>query len=206
VQELALVEDRERIARDLHDTVIQRLFATGMSLQGTARLVHQEPDEVLTRIEVAIDDLDTTVKQIRTAIFGLERTRSAPEGLRSDVLIVAREAAASMGFEPRVLFDGPIDATAGGPIGVELLAVVREALTNIARHAGATTAEVAITVAGGELVAEITDDGSGPPAEDAPRGHGLDNMAERAELLGGWFGLRPRAGGGTIAEWRVPLR
>jgi signal transduction histidine kinase len=206
VQELALIEDRERIARDLHDTVIQRLFATGMSLQGTARLVPREPDEAIDRIEAAIDDLDTTVKHIRTAIFGLERSRPSAGGLRTEILSVAREASGSLGYEPRVLFDGAIEARVGDAVGTELLAVVREALSNVARHADASTVEVAVSVSASEVRTVISDDGVGPPAPDAPRGNGLDNMAARAERLGGTFSLTVRDGGGTVVDWCVPLR
>jgi signal transduction histidine kinase len=206
VQELALLEDRERIARDLHDTVIQRLFATGMSLQGTARLVESEPSEAGARIDAAVDDLDTTVKHIRTAIFGLERARATDEGLRSRLLTVAREASGPLGFEPQVVFDGPIDAGVTDGAGTELLAVAREALSNVARHAQASYAELEVVVTDTEVVLRVADDGKGPPATDAPRGHGLSNMAGRATRLGGSFTLSARDPRGTLAEWRVPRR
>ncbi len=109
VQDMALSEDRERIARDLHDTVIQRLFATGMSLQGSIRLVQTDPEAAVDRIEGAVDDLDLTVKHIRTAIFGLEVTRPARDGTRSRILALVHEAVGPIGFEPRVLLDGPVD-------------------------------------------------------------------------------------------------
>jgi signal transduction histidine kinase len=205
VQEMALLEDRERIGRDLHDTVIQRLFATGMSLQGTARLVREDPDGALTRIESAIDELDLTVKHIRTAIFGLERTRPGTEGLRGRVLRVAREAAGPTGFEPRVLLEGPLDTAVQEAVAAELLATLREALSNVARHAHASRADVTVTLAGGRLCLLVADDGVGPPADDRPRGNGLANMAERAKRLGGSFSLSANDGGGTLLTWDVPF-
>jgi signal transduction histidine kinase len=204
VHELALLEDRERIARDLHDTVIQRLFATGMSLQGTVRLVERDPAEAVARIDTAIDDLDTTVKHIRTAIFGLEQSGSSDEGLRRGLLSVAHEAAGPLGFEPHVVFDGPLDAGVSDTISAEILAVLREALSNVARHADASSVEVEASVTDDEVRLVVTDDGKGPPPPDAPRGHGLANMTGRATRLGGTFGLEPREPRGTVAEWRVP--
>ena len=207
VQELTLLEDRERIARDLHDTVIQRLFATGMSLQGTARLVHGDPEAAVTRIEGAVDDLDVTVKQIRTAIFGLERTRAvSPDGLRTRVLAVAREAAGPLGSEPRVLFEGPIDTMVGEPVAAEVLATLREALSNVARHAAATTVDVSISLADGALSVRVADDGVGPPSDHQPRGNGLANMLDRAVRLGGAMTLRAGEAGGTVLAWQVPVR
>ncbi len=205
VNEMALLEDRERIGRDLHDTVIQRLFATAMSLQGTARLVHGDPNGALERIEGAIDELDLTVKHIRTAIFGLERTRPSTEGLRSRVLTVAREAADSTGFEPRVLLDGPLDTAVEDRLAAELLATLREALSNVARHAQASCADVTVSAGDGRLRLVVADDGVGPPGDDAPRGNGLANMARRAEGVGGSCELSTRDGGGTTLTWDVPL-
>jgi signal transduction histidine kinase len=204
VRELALIEDRERIARDLHDTVIQRLFATGLSLQGTTRLVADA--EAVRRIEAAVDDLDTTVKHIRSAIFGLEASRPAAGGLRSRVVAVLHESTPALGFEPTMLFDGPVDTAVPDDVGADVQAVVRELLANVARHAGATRADVEIVVDHDkELVVRVRDDGVGPPADDAPRGKGLANLAARAERNGGTFEFR--AGEvGSVAEFRVPLQ
>ena len=147
VQEFALVEDRERIARDLHDTVIQRLFATGLSLQGTSRLVRSDADAAVDRIEAAVDDLDLTVKHIRSAIFKLESSRGhSAWGLRDRVLALGRDAAGALGFEPRCFFDGPVDSAVDDELAAELLATLREALTNVARHARATSVHVEVIV------------------------------------------------------------
>jgi nitrate/nitrite-specific signal transduction histidine kinase len=203
VQEFALVEDRERIARDLHDTVIQRLFATGLSLQGTARLVRSDADAAVTRIESAMDDLDLTVKHIRSAIFGLEASRVAGGGLRDRVLALGREATGALGFEPQLFFDGPVDSGVGEDLAGELLATLREALSNVARHARATLVEVELVVTD-EVVLRVVDDGIGPPAPDVPRGHGLKNMQARAARYGGRVELHPGPRAGTVVVWQVP--
>lgn len=200
VQELAVLEDRERIARDLHDTVIQRLFATGLSLQGTARLV-QRP-EVVERISQAVDDLDLTVKHIRTAIFGLEASRQPTGGLRQRVLALTSEAAGPLGFDPRVLFDGPVDTVADA-VANELLAVLHEALTNVARHARASGVDVEI-VADGDVTLRVTDNGRGLPERRDTVGRGLTNMEARASRLGGALVTKALPGAGAAIEWRVP--
>lgn len=205
VNELALVADRERIARDLHDTVIQRLFATGLSLQGTARVVHTDPAAAEARIESAVDELDLTVKHIRTAIFGLVEARTAHDALRQQVLGLAREAGAVLGFEPRVLLDGPLDSAVDDRVGAELLSTLREALSNVARHARATRVEVEVLVSD-TVTLRVSDDGVGPPGPSKPRGKGLRNMQERAERLGGSFSIGPGPDGGTIVEWSAPHR
>ena len=201
VQELALLEDRERIARDLHDTVIQRLFATGLRLQGAARL-SQRP-EVTERITQAIDDLDLTVKHIRTAIFGLEASRRAAGGLRQRVLALTSESAGALGFEPHVVFDGPLDSIPDH-IAAEVLAVLREALTNVARHARASRVDVDLA-ADGDIVLRVVDDGRGPPDERRPGGRGLANMEARAASLGGAVHVARGPEGGAVIEWRVPI-
>ena len=201
VRELALVDERERIARDLHDTVIQRLFATGLSLQGAARLA--EGADVAGRIERAVEDLDHTVKHIRSAIFGLEASAVRLGGLRTLILDIVGEAARLLGFEPRVVFKGAVDSRVPDDAGTELVAVLREGLTNVARHARATSTDVEVHI-NSRAVLRVLDDGVGPGA-DAGGGLGLRNMARRAQRLGGDLELRPRPGGGTELEWWVPL-
>ncbi len=205
VNELVVVEDRERIARDLHDTVIQRLFATGMSLQSTVRLVAADPRVAIDRISQAVDDLDETIREIRTVIFDLERARIAADSLRSRVLELVHELVSPLGFAPQVVLEGPIDAAVDAETSAQLLATLREGLTNVARHAGATHVSVEVEV-DADVCVRVRDDGVGPPAAGTPRGRGLANMASRAARLGGGMTLRPAAGGGTMLEWRVPLR
>lgn len=206
VREVSILEDRERIARDLHDTVIQRLFAIGLGLQGTVRLT-QRP-EVASRIQTAVDDLDETVKQIRTAIFGLEASRLSSGGLRDRVLAAASDATASLGFAPKVVFDGPIDTVVPDRVGEHLVATLREALSNSARHARAHRIDVVVATQGGEVLLRVTDDGVGP-GEVKPRGeaggHGVGNMRTRAEELGGQLDIGHGPEGGTRVTWRVPL-
>jgi signal transduction histidine kinase len=157
----------------------------------------------LVRIEGAIDELDLTVKHIRTAIFGLERTRPTTEGLRSRVLAVAREAAGTTGFEPRVLLEGPLDTAVEDRLAAELVATLREALSNVARHAQASRVDVEVVV-GGDVVLRVIDNGIGPPGPAHHRGNGLKNMLARAEKLGGEFSVRAAEPSGTIVEWRAP--
>jgi len=202
VERLGLAEDQERIARDLHDTVIQRLFATAMTLQSTLRSIDSEA--VRGRIDQAIDDLDDTIRGIRTTIFGLQPRWEKRQTIRQQVLAVAVEAAASLGFEPAIRFEGAVDALIGTDIAAALVPTVREALANVARHARAT--EVVVTLqAGGDVTVIVRDNGGGVPDDPRPEGHGLANMRQRAHALGGSFRIERAPGGGTRVEWRVPV-
>ncbi|HKY65352.1 MAG TPA: GAF domain-containing protein, partial [Acidimicrobiales bacterium] len=179
-RELLVLEDRERIARDLHDTVIQRLFATGLLLQGASRLA--ERPEVAERIDRAVDDLDVTVRHIRRVIFELQPSRQGDRSVRRDLLLVAGEQARPLGFDPDVVFDGPVDTLVDVELAADLANVLREALANVARHAAATRAEVEITAGDDELRLVVTDDGRGVgPGSGEGSGRGLRNMRERAE-------------------------
>lgn len=204
VRDLTLIEDRERIARDMHDTVIQRVFAVALSLQAVEGLA-REP-EVVRRLHTAIEDLDGTIRQIHTTIFALGPAPDSRAGLRSQALQVCGQAARSLGFEPEVRFTGPVDLVLAA-VGTEALATLREALSNVARHASAHRVQVAVTGSADHLGLRISDDGIGPTGQtrQAARGKGLENMAERAEALGGSFSLSARPKGGTVVSWRVPL-
>ena len=200
-QRLALFEDRDRIARDLHDLVIQRLFATGMSLQGSSGLI-ADP-EAANRVRQAVDALDETIRDIRSAIFTLQsRPQARPAGTRTRVLGIAAEMTESLGFAPSVRMEERPDALVPAPTAEHMLAVLREALSNKARHAGATRVSVAVRV-GPDLTLTVRDDGSG--MQGSGRHSGLGNLADRAGELGGTLNVGPAEGGGTELEWRVPL-
>jgi signal transduction histidine kinase len=203
VRDLALLEDRERIAMDLHDTVIQQLFAVGLSLQATLRLLDAE---TARRVQLAIEDLDTTIKRIRSTIFALDAPVQLAGGdsVRRRVIGLVSEMTPALRLEPRTFFDGPIDSLTDEHITEELLPVLREALSNVARHAQATEAEVRLTAIDGRLTLRVEDNGLGP--SDAPgEGRGLRNMQARAEHLGGTFTLTARTPKGSRLEWSVPL-
>ncbi|WP_157406860.1 GAF domain-containing sensor histidine kinase, partial [Actinomadura rubrobrunea] len=181
-ERLALLEDRDRIARDLHDTVIQRLFATAMTLMSAGKITQRR--DVAVRVQRAVDDLDDTIRQIRSTIFALQAGPDE-EGLRSRLHAVVDEAADHLGFAPSVRLDGLLDTAVSDEVGEHLLAVAREALSNVARHARAREAQVAVDVRDDEVVLRVEDDGVG--LCEGGRRSGLRNMAERAERLGGSF-------------------
>ncbi|TDO37961.1 sensor histidine kinase [Paractinoplanes brasiliensis] len=194
---LAVLADRERIARDLHDVVIQRLFATGMQLQGAA--LQNSRDETVKRINSTVDDLDETIRDIRRSIFELR----APVGPSLRASLRETVEAAALGFRPTLDTSGPVDSAIPDDIVPELLAVLSEALSNVARHAAATSVRVSVRAADGEVILQVSDNGAGLPP-GAARG-GLVNMAERAHDLGGSFDAGPGPDGGTTVTWRVPV-
>jgi signal transduction histidine kinase len=196
---LVVLEDRERIARDLHDVVIQRLFATGLHLQTAARLAIRS--EVADRIASSVDDLDTTIREIRTAIFELRKPATA--ALRSELRATVAAAAEPLGFRPELELAGPIDSSVPEQVRPDLLAVVREALSNVVRHARASQVRVAVTAADHRLTVTVDDNGVGVAGVE--EGGGLANLRERAFGYGGTFTLQPGPTAGTVLEWSVPL-
>jgi signal transduction histidine kinase len=198
-EELALVADRDRIARDLHDLVIQRLFATGLQLQGARR--GAVSDEVRKRIDGAVADLDTTIRDIRSTIFELQRV--GERSLRADIRDLAKEYVPVLGFTPLVRTTGPVDTAVGEELGEQLLAVLREALSNAARHAEASAAVVEVEVTPDRVVLSVTDNGKGIPAER--RESGLRNVRRRAADRAGTVRLLREEPHGTRLEWSVPL-
>ena len=198
---LAVLEDRERIARDLHDMVIQRLFAIGLDVQGAAQGAVRP--EVARRLESAVDDLDETIKDVRTTIFRLNaRDGGAGAGLRNRIDAEVVGARQALGFLPRLRTDG-VTATVPDDVVDDAVAVVREALANVARHARAQDVVVRVEV-GASLVVEVQDDGIGIPA-DVDRRSGLANIEGRAARRGGAVLVQALPEGGTHLRWTVPL-
>ncbi|GAA3148552.1 two-component system sensor histidine kinase [Streptomyces echinatus] len=201
-QQIALLEDRDRIARDLHDLAIQRLFATGMTLQSAGRFI--EHPEAAERVLRAVDDLDETIKIIRSTIFGLRaHSGTAGTGLRARVVSAVGEATPLLGFAAGVRMEGLVDTDVPPEIADDVMAVLSEALANIARHAHADRAQVVLTTDGREVCLKVSDSGVGIPPDG--RRSGLANMAERAEKLGGRFEVTSPEGGGAVLDWSVPL-
>lgn len=204
-QRLAVYQDRDRIARDLHDLVIQRLFATGMSLQGATRLPGVS-EEATTRIGRAVDELDETIKEIRQTIFALHEPVDGPSStLRGRVMRETAQSAASLGFEPAVRFVGAVDSGVSEEATDHLIAALREILTNAAKHAQASTVDVVVALEDPDVILTATDDGIGLPVDGPGRRSGMANMSARAQELGGdCLAERVSESGGTRVIWRVP--
>jgi len=205
-ERLSVYQDRDRIARDLHDLVIQRLYATGMSLQGSMPMITRP--EVADRVTRAVDAMDETIKEIRGAIFALQaRDAANPPDPRTDIIRLVEDMTAMLGFAPSLRLGAGLGALTDEELTEQALIVLREALSNMARHAGASRADVTVDVDhDGILSVVVTDNGTGIPAGN--RRSGLRNLAERAAALGGELRLSPAEPAaerpGTRLEWRVP--
>jgi signal transduction histidine kinase len=205
-ERLSLYEDRDRIARDLHDLVIQRLYATGMSLEGTIPMITRP--EVASRVTSAVDAMDETIKDIRATIFELQtRDAAMRPDLRGEIVAVVDEMTPLLGFSPSMRLGADLSGDIRPEVAEQALAVLREALSNAARHAQASQVDVTVDIdADGLLTVQVTDNGTGIPADG--RRSGLHNLARRAEKLGGDLRLGPAypeaASPGTRLEWGVP--
>jgi two-component system, NarL family, sensor histidine kinase DevS len=200
-EKLAVFEDRDRIGRDLHDLVIQRLFAIGLGLENTARMAQQH--DVRTRVAAAVDDIDETIKDIRRSIFALSVAADSTD-LRATVTELVDRATKVLGFRPSLRFEGPVDSSVTPDVATHVMAVLAEALTNTARHADASHAWVVLAAGGDWLVVTIGDDGRG--IDPGATRSGLRNMQERAEGLGGGCTVECPVEGGTVITWSVPSR
>ncbi len=198
-QRMNLLDERNRIARDLHDLVIQRLFATGLSLQSTAS--HSSELHVRERVIDAVAQLDSTIDDIRTAIFAMSARSTA--ALRRRIIDLAGEYSKVLEFSPKTVFAGPVDLVSDEELADDVVAVVREGLSNAARHAHARSAEVRVQARNGEMIVTVRDDGVGIP-DHAARSSGLENLRARARARGGAFTAKALAGGGTEIRWAAP--
>ena len=200
-EQLSLFRDRDRIARDLHDTVIQRLFATGMQLESSMRFM--TGPEAAERVQGAVSDLDKTIKEIRSTIYSLQRSDRRPSSsLRARIVELIEELTPALGFTPTLRLEGLVDTRVSTDAGENLLPVLREALSNTARHANASRADVSVVVDDNWVTLTVTDDGVG--LADDGRRSGLANLEARASTLGGSFVAHRAPEGGTELSWRVP--
>jgi signal transduction histidine kinase len=199
-EQVTMLQDRERIARDLHDLVIQRLYATGMSLQGAMPLITRP--EVADRVSRAVDAMDDTIGEIRSAIFALQARDVKQPVFRERILDVASEMTGPLGFAPSLSLSSRLDDQVPPGISDQALLVLREALSNAARHASASRVDITVA-AGPDLVVVVSDDGTG--MQGITRRSGLANLAERARLLGGTLQVGPASQHGTELRWQVPL-
>jgi signal transduction histidine kinase len=199
-QRLTLYEDRDRIGRDLHDLVIQRLFGVGLSLQSASNLAPE--GDLNARLEQAIDEIDGTIKDIRRAIFALGSMDSATD-VQSQVEQLVDRAGSTMKFRPQLVIEGPVRTAIGPELAPDLLAVLSEALTNVSRHADASRVEVDLTVDADLVQVRVSDDGRGMGTDVVESGIG--NMRARAERHRGELVVESEAGSGTTVVWRAKL-
>lgn len=198
-ERVAVYDDRERIGRDLHDVVIQRLFAIGLRLQGGLKWV--DHPELRERLDEVVDEVDETIREIRRTIFELSSGEGGDD-VQSEVTAVVDRAASSLKFRPSLTFEGPVRLRVSQQLGKDVVAVLGEALSNVSRHAKATQVSVEL-IADGDLILRVSDNGVGVP-EDAVES-GLGNLRRRAIARHGWCTVSPGADGGTVLVWSVPL-
>ncbi|MGO4383005.1 GAF domain-containing sensor histidine kinase [Specibacter sp. RAF43] len=200
-EQLMLYTDRDRIAQDLHDVVIQRLFAAGLNVQSLGRFT-TDPLGV-ARIRAITDELDATIKELRDTIYALRTSTGETDLLSSRILNTVRKVSRSLPFAPRIVLSGPLDSHVPPDLANQLLAVVSEGVSNAARHSQAAEIDVAVTAGGGSLSVTVSDDGRGIGSPESRSG--LANMEARARILDGVFEAESLAGGGTRFHWSVPL-
>lgn len=203
VRRAAVYEDRDRVARDLHDTVIQRLFALGLTLQGLAARL---PEATANQLGCAVAEIDQVIAQVRSTIYELGMGEDS-RGIRDDIANLVRQLHEVVGFEVGLTFTGPLDAAVDDLVLEHLLATIREALTNVGKHAHATRAAVRVEADGAWCILTIADDGVGLTGTSAAAGGGLGlpNLRRRAEKLHGTLSFDSPPEGGTVLTWKVPI-
>lgn len=203
-EQLALVGERERIGRDLHDVVLQHLYGMGLSVQATA---FGADESTARRLEAIIDDIDRIIAEVRTIVFTLG-SAGHRGALGQELADVMAQASRVLGFTPSLRMSGPVESALSDEIRTEMVASMREALGNVARHADATSAEVHVEIVDDRVVMTVVDDGVGPPADEAKLrgGHGLVNLQQRAATFGGVCTLeRAPTGKGAVLRWSAPF-
>lgn len=198
LEQLRLVAEHDRIARDLHDNVIQRLFAVGLSLQSVQPL---SDGLVQDRVAGAVEAVDEVIREIRETIF--ELNRPGDQGVRVALRKLVVDVAGQFGLQPKIKFQGPVDSVVDEELTSHVLAVAREALSNAARHGMAQNVQVSLDVSSSAILLRVADDGKGFP-ESLPRGNGLSNMTARAQILGGELRVISTGDSGSVIEWQVP--
>lgn len=208
-EQLTLASERARIGRDLHDVVLQHLYGMGLSVQAVAV---SADGEVAERLESIVDDVDRIISEVRTIVFTLGTsgtgTAATDHTLGQELADVMAQANRVLGFTPALRLEGPVESAVTDEIRTEMVASMREALGNVARHANASSADVLVELSGNHLTMRVADNGTGPPADLAAAyrgGHGLANLRSRAASLGGSCALTSGAGGGAVLVWTVPF-
>jgi signal transduction histidine kinase len=202
VQVVAVYEDRDRLARDLHDTVIQRLFGVGLNLQSMAGRV---PREMSAGLGEAVAEIDRVIDRIRATIYQLGMG-AENRGVRDHVVSLIQELSSVVGLNVEASFEGPVDTAISALVAEHLIATIRESVTNVGRHAHATQASVTIKVEDGQCQLTVLDNGDGfDETKVREGGLGLTNLRARAEKLDGTFVIEHAEGGGTSLTWQVPL-
>jgi signal transduction histidine kinase len=202
VERLAVLEDRERIAKDLHDGVIQSLFAVGMGLQGTS-MASGDP-RVADRIDAAVEEIDQVIRDLRNYIFGLRPGALADRALDAALRELVEEFGGRSGIVTVAEIDGSVAADLASTAG-DVLQLAREALSNVGRHSGATTCRLSLSRVDGRALLEIDDDGKGFDPTSVQRGDGLNNLDRRAEAVGGRANVDSEPGRGTTVRVELPL-
>ena len=204
VQVVAVYEDRDRLARDLHDTVIQRLFGVGLTLQSMAA---RASAELAQGLGAAVAEIDQVIHQVRSTIYELGMGGES-RGIRDEIVALIHELDLIVGFDVQVSFDGPVDSALSDQVAEHLLATIRESITNVGRHAQATRASVSLEVENDQCRLTVVDNGVGVDASRSNTGGGLglNNLRRRAEKLNGTLAMEQTDGGGTSLIWQVPLR
>jgi PAS domain S-box-containing protein len=204
-EQLSLSGERARIGRDLHDLVLQHLYGMGLTVQAIAQSAN---DETCERLDAIIDDVDRIISEVRTIVFTLG-TSSQHGSLGQELADVMAQSSRVLGFTPALRLEGPVESVINDEIRIEMVASMREALGNVARHAEATRVEVVVQVHDGHVVLRVIDDGVGPPTQSSSAsagGHGLSNLRSRAALLGGSCELTVGDTRGAVLIWNIPYQ